>query len=161
MSGKRASLLAMFIALSVVGAIFKMPSTVGSVALDAFPALIAAVLIGSRSGGLIASFGHLLSALIVGFPLGPMHVLIAAEMAALVWLFGKMYEAQKKKWAAVTFAIGNGLVIPLPFSLILGTGFYVAVVPSLLIASVLNLALALILIPRLLPLFEKRGLASL
>ena len=159
--GKRASLLAMFIALSVVGAIFKMPSAVGSIALDAFPALIAAVLIGSRSGALIASFGHLLSALIVGFPLGPMHVFIAAEMAALVWLFGKLYEAKKTKWASATFAIGNGLVAPLPFLFLLGTGFYVAIVPSLVIASVLNLALALILIPRLVPVFEKRGLASL
>ncbi|QHA93721.1 ECF transporter S component [Bacillus sp. N1-1] len=159
--GKRASLLAMFIALSVVGAILKMPSAVGSIALDAFPALIAAVLIGSRSGALIASFGHLLSALIVGFPLGPMHVLIAAEMAALVWLFGKLYEARKTKWASATFAIGNGLVAPLPFLFLMGTGFYVAIVPSLMIASVLNLALALILIPRLVPVFEKRGLASL
>ncbi|MCA0991325.1 ECF transporter S component [Guptibacillus hwajinpoensis] len=161
MSGKRASLLAMFIALSVVGAILKMPSAVGSIALDAFPALIAAVLLGKRSGALIASFGHLLSALIVGFPLGPMHVFIAAEMSALVWLFGKLYEAKKSKWASATFAIGNGLVAPLPFLFLLGTGFYVAVVPSLLIASVLNLALALILIPRLVPVFEKRGLASL
>jgi uncharacterized membrane protein len=159
--GKRASLLAMFIALSVVGAIFKMPSAVGSIALDAFPALIAAVLIGSRSGALIASFGHLLSALIVGFPLGPMHVFIAAEMAALVWLFGKLYEAKKTKWASATFALGNGLVAPLPFLFLMGTGFYVAIVPSLVIASVLNLALALVLIPRLVPLFEKRGLASL
>jgi uncharacterized membrane protein len=159
--GKRASLLAMFIALSVVGAILKMPSAVGSIALDAFPALIAAVLIGSRSGALIASFGHLLSALIVGFPLGPMHVLIAAEMAALVWLFGKLYEAKKTKWASATFAIGNGLVAPLPFLFMMGTGFYVAIVPSLVMASVLNLGLALVLIPRLVPVFEKRGLASL
>ncbi|WP_165998509.1 ECF transporter S component [Bacillus sp. Cs-700] len=161
MSGKRASLLAMFIALSVVGAIFKMPSAVGSVALDAFPALIAAVLLGKRCGALIASFGHLLSALIVGFPLGPMHLAIAGEMAALVWLFGKLYEAKKTKWASATFAIGNGLVAPLPFLFLMGTGFYVAIVPSLLIASVLNLALALILIPRLVPHFEKRRLASL
>ncbi|WP_226654723.1 ECF transporter S component [Guptibacillus hwajinpoensis] len=161
MSGKRASLLAMFIGLSVVGAILKMPSAVGSIALDAFPALIAAVLLGNRSGALIASFGHLLSALIVGFPLGPMHLVVAGEMVALVWLFGKLYEANKKKVAAVTFALGNGLVAPLPFLFLLGTGFYVAIVPSLMIASVLNLALALILIPRLVPLFEKRGLASL
>ncbi len=159
--GKRASLLAMFIALSVVGAIFKMPSAVGSIALDAFPALIAAVLLGKRSGSLIASFGHLLSALIVGFPLGPMHLVIAGEMAALVWLFGKLYEAKKTKWASATFAIGNGLIAPLPFLFLMGTGFYVAVVPSLMIASVLNLALALILIPRLVTVFEKRGLASL
>lgn len=161
MSGKRASLLAMFIALSVVGALIKIPSVIGSVALDAFPALVAAVLLGSRSGALIAGFGHLLSALIVGFPLGPMHLLIAVEMAVLVWLFGALYEKSKRKTAVGFFLIGNGVVAPLPFLFMLGTGFYMAIMPGLVVASVINLVLAMALIPRLATIFEKKGLASL
>ncbi len=161
MSGKRASLLAMFVALSVVGALIKIPSVIGSVALDAFPALVAAVLLGSRSGALIAGFGHLLSALIVGFPLGPMHLLIAAEMAVLVWLFGALYEKSKRKTAVGLFLVGNGVVAPLPFLFMLGTGFYMAIMPGLVVASAINLVLAMALIPRLATIFEKKGLASL
>ncbi|MBF0705343.1 ECF transporter S component [Alkalihalobacillus hwajinpoensis] len=161
MSGKRASLLAMFIALSVVGALIKIPSVIGSVALDAFPALVAAVLLGSRSGAVIAGFGHLLSALIVGFPLGPMHLLIAAEMAVLVWLFGALYEKSKRKIAVGLFLVGNGVIAPLPFLFMLGTGFYMAIMPGLVVASAINLVLAMALIPRLATIFEKKGLASL
>ncbi|MDO6658250.1 ECF transporter S component [Anaerobacillus sp. 1_MG-2023] len=161
MLGKRASLLAMFIALSVVGALIKIPSVIGSVALDAFPALVAAVLLGSRSGALIAGFGHLLSALIVGFPLGPMHLLIAVEMAVLVWLFGALYEKSKRKTAVGFFLIGNGVVAPLPFLFMLGMGFYMAIMPGLVVASAINLVLAMALIPRLVTIFEKKGLASL
>ncbi|WP_347548482.1 ECF transporter S component [Pseudalkalibacillus hwajinpoensis] len=160
MSGKRASILAMFIALAVVGALIKIPAIVGSVALDAFPALVAAVLLGSRSGALIAGFGHLLSALIVGLPLGPLHLLVAAEMATLVWLFATLYEVNKRKWAVGTFFVGNAFAAPLPFLFMLGTGFYVALVPALVVGSVLNLGLAIVLIPRLSTIFEKKGLAS-
>ena len=160
MTGKRASILAMFIALSVVGALIKIPAIVGSVALDAFPALLAAVLLGSRSGALIASFGHLLSAWLVGLPLGPLHLVIAAEMAVLVWVFGILYEANKRKWAVGTFFVGNAFLAPLPFLFMLGTGFYIALVPALVIGSILNLGLAVVLIPRLAMIFEKKGLAS-
>ncbi|WP_270180073.1 ECF transporter S component [Alkalihalobacillus sp. CinArs1] len=157
MNGKQASILASFIALSVVGALIKVPAIVGSVAFDVFPALIASVLIGSRSGAIIASFGHLLSALIVGLPLGPLHLLIAFEMAALVYLFGKLYRSTNKTWAMVLFILGNAVVAPLPFLFILGSGFYVALIPALFIGSLFNLVLASVLIPRVGAIFEKKG----
>ncbi|KMM36722.1 ECF transporter S component [Guptibacillus hwajinpoensis] len=160
MNGKRASILAIFIALSVIGAFIKIPAIVGSVALDVFPALVAAVLLGSRSGALIASFGHLLSALLVGLPLGPLHLLIAAEMAALVWLFGNLYKNNKRKLATVSFLVGNAFVAPLPFLFILGSGFYVALVPVLVVGSLLNLGLGIVLIPRLAMIVEKKGVVN-
>jgi len=148
MKGKWVSGLAMLTALSVVGAAIKIPAIVGSVALDAFPALLAAVLFGAGAGALVGAFGHLLSALIGGFPLGPMHFLIAVEMAVLVWVFGRMYK-NNKIIACVVFIIGNSLVAPLPFIYLMNVGFYLGIVPSLLIGSVINTVIAMVAIPRL------------
>ena len=154
MKGKTVSWLAMFTALSVVGAALKIPAIVGSVALDAFPALLAAVLLGSGAGAIVAAFGHLLSAVLGGFPLGPMHFLIAAEMAVLVWLFGNLYKSRKKVLAVVLFILGNAIVAPSPFIFIMNEGFYWAIVPSLLIGSIINTGIALVMIPRLSSLFS-------
>lgn len=151
MKGKLVSGLAMLTALSVVGAMIKIPAIVGSVALDVFPALVAAVLFGAGAGALVGAFGHLLSALAGGFPLGPMHFLIAVEMAALVWVFGRVYK-KNKILASVLFIIGNSFVSPLPFIYLMNTGFYVGIVPSLLIGSIINTVIALVAIPRLSPL---------
>jgi uncharacterized membrane protein len=148
MKGKVVSGLAMLTALSVVGAMIKIPAIVGSVALDVFPALLAAVLFGARAGAVVAAFGHLLSALIGGFPLGPMHFLIAVEMAVLVWMFGRFYK-NNKVLAIVLFIIGNAFVAPLPFMFLMNVGFYLGIVPSLLIGSVINTVIALVAIPRL------------
>ncbi|MFP5106028.1 ECF transporter S component [Neobacillus sp. C211] len=148
MKGKVVSGLAMLTALSVVGAMIKIPAIVGSVALDVFPALLAAVLFGARAGAVVAAFGHLLSALIGGFPLGPMHFLIAVEMAVLVWMFGRLYK-NNKVLASALFIIGNAFVAPLPFIFLMNVGFYLGIVPSLLIGSVINTVIALVAIPRL------------
>jgi uncharacterized membrane protein len=148
MKGKVVSGLAMLTALSVVGAMIKIPAIVGSVALDVFPALLAAVLFGAGAGAVVAAFGHLLSALIGGFPLGPMHFLIAVEMAVLVWMFGRFYK-NNKVLASVLFIIGNAFVAPLPFMFLMNVGFYLGIVPSLLIGSVINTVIVLAAIPRL------------
>ena len=148
MKGKWVSFLAMLTALSVVGAAIKIPAIVGSVALDVFPALLAAVLFGAGAGALVGAFGHLLSALITGFPLGPMHLLIAVEMAVLVWVFGRVYK-NNKILASVLFILGNSFIAPLPFIYLLNTGFYLGIVPSLLIGSIINTVIAMVAIPRL------------
>lgn len=148
MNGKWVSFLAMLTALSVVGAMIKIPAIVGSPALDAFPALLAAVLLRPWAGALVGAFGHLLSALIAGFPLGPMHLLIAVEMAVLVWVFGHFYK-NNKILASVLFILGNSFVAPLPFIYLLNTGFYIGIVPSLLIGSIINTVIAMVAIPRL------------
>jgi riboflavin transporter FmnP len=148
MKGKLVSFLAMLTALSVVGASIKIPAIVGSPALDAFPALLAAVLLRPGAGALVGASGHLLSALIANFPLGPMHLLIAVEMAVLVWVFGRFYK-NNKILASVLFILGNSFVAPLPFIYLLNTGFYIGIVPSLLIGSIINTVIAMAAIPRL------------
>lgn len=146
---KKLSLLALFIALSIIGSMIKIPAVIGSVAIDAFPALVVAVLIGRKSGALVAAIGHLLSALIGGMPLGPMHLIIAVEMAIIVWIFSLLYQANKKMLAGGAFVVLNGLIAPLPFILLLSFPFYLSLVPSLVIGSAFNMILALIFIPRL------------
>lgn len=149
MNGKMVSWLAMFTALSAVGAMIKVPAIVSSVALDAFPALLAAALLGGRSGAIVGGVGHLLSALIGGFPLGAMHLVIAVEMAVIVWIFGFLYKLNKKFLAGLVFIIGNSIVAPLPFILLMNIGFYMSIVPSLLIGSIINLVVFFIVVPRL------------
>ncbi|ASK61848.1 ECF transporter S component [Virgibacillus phasianinus] len=155
MSTKRLCLLALFIALSVIGAMIKIPSFVGSIALDAFPSLLAAVLIGKRAGALIAGAGHLVSALIAGMPLGPMHLLIAVEMALIVWSFGAIYQSGNTKLAGLFFVCSNSLLAPLPMLVLLGVSFYFALLPSLLIGATVNAAIAIIFIPKCKMLFQK------
>ncbi|WP_462409707.1 ECF transporter S component [Neobacillus sp. Marseille-QA0830] len=146
--GKMISWLGMFIALSAAGAFIKVPAIIGSVALDVFPALLAAVLLGTGEGAAVGALGHLLSAMLGGFPLGPLHLLIAAEMALLVWLFGRLYKNHKLVSGGV-FVLGNSLIAPIPFIFLINFGFFVGMIPSLLIGSIINTVIALILVPRL------------
>jgi uncharacterized membrane protein len=155
MKSRTLSLLALFSALSAVGAAIKIPSTIGSVAFDVFPALLAAALLGSGAGAIVGALGHLLSALIAGFPLGPMHVLIAIEMAFLVFIFGVLYKKNKKGTASILFILANAFAAPLPFIVIMNKAFYIALVPSLLIGSIINTVIALVAIPRLKGLFKQ------
>jgi uncharacterized membrane protein len=149
MKSRMLILLALFSALSAVGAAIKIPAIIGSVAFDVFPALLAAALLGSGAGAIVGAFGHLLSALIAGFPLGPMHVLISIEMAILIFIFGVLYKKNKKGTASILFILMNAFAAPLPFIFIMNPAFYVALVPSLVIGSSINIVIALVVIPRL------------
>lgn len=149
MNVKKISLISLFLALSVAGASIKIPAIVSSVALDMVPALLAGVLLGSLPGALIAFLGHMLSAFIGGMPLGPFHLLIAVEMAILVWLFTIFYKKGKHMVAGFLFVFGNTLIAPIPFLFFMGMGFYIGMIPSLFIGSLINTILALVLAPRL------------
>lgn len=155
MSTKKLSLLALFIALSVIGASIKIPAVIGSIALDVFPALFAAVLIGKRTGAVVAGFGHIISALLGGMPLGPLHVIIAVEMAVIVWLFGFFYQSGKKKLAGLFFILSNGLLAPVPMLFLFGVGFYFVILPFLLVGAFINVFVALIFIPRFEGIFRR------
>jgi uncharacterized membrane protein len=153
---RKLSWLAMFIALSAVGASIKIPAVIGSVALDSFPALLAAGLLGGPTGAAAGGLGHLLSALIGGMPLGPFHLLIAGEMALLVYLFALLYRKGKRWSAGALFIIGNSFAAPLPFIFLMGKSFYLAIVPSLFAGSVLNIVFAFIVLPRVAKVLENR-----
>ena len=145
---KKISLLALFIALSVIGSFIKIPAVVGSIALDAFPALLAVVLIGTTAGAVVAGMGHMVSAYIGGMTLGPLHIIVAMGMALIVWVFGVIYKSDRRMLAGVIFVLCNSFMIPLPFAFIMSMPFYVALIPSLLVGASVNTVIALILIPR-------------
>jgi uncharacterized membrane protein len=146
---RKLSWFAMFIALSAAGAFIKIPAVIGSVALDALPALLAAGLLGGAAGAAVGGIGHLLSAMASGMPLGPFHVLIAGEMALLVYLFGVLYRNGKRWQAGALFIMGNSFAAPLPFIMLMGKSFYLAIVPSLFLGSILNTVLAYVVLPRI------------
>ena len=52
-------------------------------------------------------------------------------------------------WLLSLFLIGNGVLAALPFIFILSPSFYIAIVPSLLVGSFINLTIAHFLYPPL------------
>ncbi|WP_404451243.1 ECF transporter S component [Virgibacillus necropolis] len=161
MSTRKLSLLALFIALSVIGASIKIPAIVGSIALDAFPALLASVLLGKYQGAIIAGFGHVVSAFLAGMMLGPMHLIIALEMAIMVWCFSVIYQTGKKKFAGLFFILSNSFLAPLPMIFLFSEEFYYALLPPLFIGATFNTVLALVLIPRFKTIFSRRIVGNL
>lgn len=143
-SVRRLTYLAMFIALSIVGANIKIPSIIGTPAFDSFPGFLAALIMGPVNGAIVAAIGHLLTALTVGFPLTiPVHLLIACGMAGIVALFAVI--SRRSLWVGLgTGIVLNGLVFPGLFVLIPGYGkaFFLSMVLPLLVASILNIILA-------------------
>ncbi len=143
----RITLLALFIALAAVGANIKI---MGSIAFDALPAFLAAMLLGSREGAIAGAAGHLFSALLSGFPMTlPMHLVVAAEMAAICYLTGWMVQKRGLPiWAASipAFAL-NAFVSPLIVVVWPGMGpaVYLTLLIPLTIASAVNVAGAALL----------------
>jgi uncharacterized membrane protein len=143
----RITLLALFIALAAVGANVKI---MGSIAFDALPAFLAAMLLGGKEGAIAGAAGHLFSALLAGFPMTlPMHLVVAAEMAAICYLTGWLVHKRGLPfWGAAipAFAL-NAFVSPLIVAVWPGMGIpvYLALIIPLTIASAVNVAGAAVL----------------
>jgi len=136
--------VSLLISLSAVGAYLKFPSPVGSIALDSLPGYLGVLLLGGAKGSLILIIGHLVSALTASFPLGPIHLIVGLLMGVGGLVFG--YVAERNKVLATVIAIlYNGLIIPALLLPILGMGFFIGIVPILLLASGVNIGLALLL----------------
>lgn len=146
----------LFLSLSIIGSFIKIPAGIGSLALDSMPALVAAAIVSPLWGLAVAAFGHIMSAGLAGFPIGPLHLLVAIQMAVIVYLFGYLYRKQKPVTAILLFVFGNGLIAPLLFWKILGIGFVLGILPGILVASILNVFVAGLIIPRLKIVWEKK-----
>ncbi|MBD7984673.1 ECF transporter S component [Sporosarcina sp. Sa2YVA2] len=146
---KTMTLTALFAALCVIGGFIKIPSGIGSLALDTVPALLAASFLPPALVGFASMSGHIASAMYAGFPLGPVHVMIAIEMFLILFVFARMHKAGRHTWKWIFFIIANGLLAPLPLALIVSPAFLLAVLPSILLATILNAAVAIIVMPAL------------
>lgn len=141
------TLTALFAALCAVGGFIKIPSGVGSLALDTVPALLAASFLPPIFVGFASMTGHLASAMYAGFPLGPFHVLIAIEMMIVLYVFARLHNAGRHTSKWVFFIIANGLLAPLPFYFLVSPAFFIGAVPAILVATSVNAVVAAVVMP--------------
>lgn len=138
---RRLSEIAIFSALSAIGAMIPIPSPVGSIALDSFPGYFMALWRGVIGGAFVCAIGHLLSSLRAGFPLGLMHIPIALLMASV----GAITAIMKKRFGVVvglSFGVminTAGVVLAVP---VLGWGIVPILLPILFVASIVNAIIA-------------------
>lgn len=156
MALKRLTLTAMFAALCAVGGLIKIPLGIGSTALDSAPALISAAFLPPIYSGIAALLGHSASAMYAGFQLGPFHILIALEMLAIVYVFARLHQLGRNVLKWIFFIIANGLLAPLPFYFLLSPAFFIGAVPGILLATIVNAAIAAVVLPVLRSAVHKR-----
>lgn len=144
-STKRLTTLAILLALCVIGANIPI---LGSIALDSFPAFIGAVVLGPFAGAFLGFFGHMISALLSGFPQTlPIHLIIGGLMALCMFLYGWVRLKLKKNRiaaSAVSMLVAYLINVPLDLLLlypILGQVIFVLFVP-LTLATVVNLGIS-------------------
>ena len=144
---KKLIIIAMLIAMSAVGAFIKIPSPIATVSFDSLPGFVAAGLFVPWIGGCVGAAGHLISALISGFPLGILsHLIVAAMMFIAMLVFGLLYR-KNKIIAAIAAVVINGPVALVPFGFIFGWAFFVSMILPLTIAATVNVILAVVILP--------------
>ena len=142
---KKIAFIAIFIALSAIGAMIKIPSPVGSIAFDSAPGYFCALAFGYLEGIVVIAAGHILTSGTAGFPLGlPLHLCIALQMVlwatAIRWItvhFGLMA-------GSVITVLLNGVVSSFTMFFIGGIGAVWGIMPFLLGGSLANILLAAI-----------------
>lgn len=142
---KSLALIAIFIALSAVGALIKIPSPVGTIGLDSAPGFFAAIAFGYIEGCSVIAVGHLLTSAVVGFPLGiPMHILIAALMAIWALTFRWINRKVGIITATVAAIFLNGVVSSVSLLPMGGWGAVLGTMPFLVLGSAINVIIAAI-----------------
>ncbi len=142
---KRVAIMAVFIALSAVGALIKIPSPVGTIGLDSAPGFFSAIAFGSLEGAVIIALGHMLTAAVAGFPLTlPIHIFIAVQMA--LWALAFRWVNRKFSLIAAVIAgiLLNGVVSSFTMMLMGGWGAVIGVMPFLVVGSAINVIIAAI-----------------
>ena len=141
------TLAAMFAALCAIGALIKIPVGIGSAALDTVPALISALFLPPMYAGAASLVGHLVSSLSAGFPLGPLHIIIALEMFVILFVFTKLHQKGYHFWKWVFFIFANSVLATLPFYWIISPAFFIGALPGITLATILNASIAMIVSP--------------
>ncbi len=138
---KQLALIAMLIALSVIGAQIKVFNTI---AFDSVPAFIGGLLINPVAGGIIGIFGHLVTAGVSSFPLGLLtHLIISLMMFLTVYLFAKVYQ-KSVILAVVVAVIFNGPLSLLLLTPIIGVPLAKVLIVPLSIVAAINSTLGIV-----------------
>lgn len=149
-------LTAMVAAICAVGAMIKVPAFISTAALDSAPAFLGVVFLSPILAGVAGLIGHFITALTSGFPLGPLHIIIAVEMLIVVWVFGMMHKKGMHFWKWPVVLVLNGIVAPLPFYFIISPAFFWGALGSILMATVINLIIVAVAMPILSKVFVRK-----
>ena len=141
----RVARISIFTALSVIGSFITPYPPLPTIALDSSPGFFAALNFGAFDGFLITGLGHIVTSIINGFPLGPLHYIIAFGMALAGGAMG-LVNKTNKKWGFIPATL-TGVTINTVLSVILvptmGWAATLAnVTVPLLLAASLNAVLA-------------------
>ncbi|UUX33338.1 ECF transporter S component [Fundicoccus culcitae] len=145
MKTKQIVLLSCLIALSIIGGYVKI---FGSIALDLAPAILGTILLNPLLGAILAFMGHIISAIIAGFPLSfIVHLIIGVMMALTMFIFGNIRQLGKKKKSIIILSdiiafIFNVFIAQIPLIPILGLPTLAALTPPLILGSIVNIVVA-------------------
>jgi len=140
---KRLSIMAIFIALSAVGALIKIPSPVGTIGMDSAPGFFSALAFGGLTGAIVIAFGHLLTAAVIGFPMTiPIHLYIALQMALWAVVYRWVNEKLGLIPAVIVGIILNGVVSAFAMLPMMGVGGVLGLMPFLVIGAALNVIIS-------------------
>ncbi|HBV98044.1 MAG: alpha-ribazole transporter [Peptococcaceae bacterium BICA1-7] len=143
LSVKRIAIMAVFIALSAVGALIKIPSPVGTIGLDSAPGYFSAIAFGSVEGAVIIALGHMMTAAVTGFPLTiPIHIFISVQMALWALVFRWVNRKLGLIAAVIAGIVLNGVVSSFTMMLMGGLGAVLGVMPFLVVGSAINVITA-------------------
>lgn len=154
-------LTALISAMCVIGSFIKVPGFITTAALDSAPAFISVAFLPPLYSGFAGLIGHFATALTSGFPLGPFHILIAIEMFIIIYIFNLLHKNGFSVIKWVFLIIANSVLSPVPFYFLVSPEFFVASLPSLIIAAAINAFVAMILIPVISNVFSKRKVRNL
>lgn len=142
---KRLSIMAIFIALSAVGALIKIPSPVGTIGMDSAPGFFSALAFGGMTGAIVIAFGHLLTSAVVGFPLTiPVHLYVALQMALWAVVYRWVNEKLGLIPAVIAGIILNGVVSAFAMLPMMGMGGVLGLLPFLVVGAALNVIISAI-----------------
>ncbi|WP_022667494.1 alpha-ribazole transporter [Desulfospira joergensenii] len=142
---KRVAYMAVFIALSGVGAMIKIPSPVGTIGLDSAPGYFCGLAFGYMEGIWVIFIGHLITAGIVGFPLGiPLHLFIGLQLAAWVVAFRWISQRLGPVAGSIAAIFLNGIISAFSMIFIGGMGAVLGTMPFLIAGSLVNVIIAVI-----------------
>ncbi|MGM9927764.1 MAG: ECF transporter S component [Bacillus sp. (in: firmicutes)] len=147
MNSRKLVLSALLIAMCFIGANVKL---MGSIAFDSAPAFIGTLLVGPIFGMILGFFGHMLSALLAGFPLSlPIHFIVAVTMALTMFFYGFVRKKAEEKFNhtyAVALSIITAFILNVPVAVLalypMLKGVVIAMFPALAIAAICNIAVA-------------------
>ncbi|RUL57009.1 ECF transporter S component [Lysinibacillus antri] len=158
---KLMTLTALIAALCVIGSFIKVPGFITTAALDSAPAFLSVAFLPPIFSGVAGALGHLATALTSGFPLGPFHFLIAAEMFIIVFFFNILHKNGFTMFKWVFLVVANGILSPFPFYFIISPAFYLSALPSLLVATIINVIIVIVVMPMLSKVLSNRKVTQI